>query len=396
QERAAAASRVRQKLGVDKAPDESETPEPPSQSLIDEKIFEDAVPARELPGGLRPFSPERGAFDKAYDIATLFHDVWLRQVTGQIELSSHHHQKSLFFERGHPVDAFSSQVYDRMEEFLFREGKITRSQYQEVRIKGLRSPRKIASYLVTEGYLKPEELFEVVRGHLESILFSIFEFEEGEFKFVSQRAEEDDRVMLDLHPRSLIVEGIRRKYTLPRLMERVGAPSSLLGPREGSTVDFDSLGFGPDERQVVRLLDGTRNIEDIVFSTGLGAQRVYHVLASLVATDAVEVLVRGIEGVNPDGTSAADDIDRTRIREKYEHVRNADYFHILGVSRRATPYEVERAFDRNKREFSHGRFSEAIRSELEEELAEIEQVLLDARDILADESLRDAYARHLP
>ena len=66
--------------------------------------------------------PERGTFDKNYDIATVLHDVWRRQVTGQIELSSHHHQKSLFFERGHPVSAFSSQVYDRMEEFLFREG----------------------------------------------------------------------------------------------------------------------------------------------------------------------------------------------------------------------------------------------------------------------------------
>ncbi len=340
--------------------------------------------------------PERGSFDKNYDIATVLHDIWRRQVTGQVELSSHHHQKSLFFERGHPADAFSSQVYDRMEEYLFREGKITRAQYQEVRVKGLRSPRRIASYLVTESYLKPEELFEVVRGQLESVLFSVFEFEEGEFRFVPQRAEEDDRVMLDLHPRALIVEGIRRKYTLPRLIERVGAPSSLLGPKEGTTMDVENLGFSPEERQVVRLVDGTRNIEDIVFSTGLGAQRVYHVLASLLATDTVEVLVRGIEGVNPDGTSAADDIDRTRIREKYEHVKNADYFHILGVSRRATPYEVERAFDRNKREFSHGRFSEAIRNELEEELQEIEQVLVDARDILTDESLRDAYARHLP
>ncbi|MEO1173192.1 MAG: DUF4388 domain-containing protein, partial [Myxococcota bacterium] len=365
-------------------------------SLVDDRVFEDAIPTRELPGGLRPFQPESGEFEKGSDIATLLHQIWRRQVTGQVELSSHHHQKALFFERGHPVNAHSSQIHDRMEEYLYRAGKITRTQYQEVRVKGLRAPRKIASYLVTEGYLKPSELFEVVRGHLESILFSIFEFEDGEYRYVADRAPEDDRVMLDLHPRAIVVEGIRRKYTLPRLMERVGAPSSLLGPKDGATIDMDTLGLGPDDRLVVRLVDGTRNIEDIVFSTGLGAQRVYQVLAALLATESAEVLVRGIEGVNPDGTSAADDIDRSRIREKYEHIRNADYFHILGVSRRATPYEVDRAFDRNRREYSQGRFSESIRGELEEELAEIEQVLLDARDILSDESLRDAYARNLP
>ena len=92
-------------------------------------------------------------------------------------------------------------------------------------------------------------------------------------------------------------------------------------------------------------------------------------------------------------TSASDAIDRDRIREKVQQVRKLDYFQILGMPQAATAYEIDLAYERIHHEFEANRFSEAIRRKMSEELAEIERVIDDARQVLRNEALRDAYAR---
>src|SRR5690606_8086511 len=110
----------------------------------------------------------------------------------------------------------------------------------------------------------------------------------------------DEVVSLDRDPGALVVEGIRRKHLIGRLMERVGPPSSLLAPREGGPrlEDLGDLKLSPVELRIARLCDGTRTIEDIVFTSGTAPQPVYVVLAALLALHHLEVVVRGVEGVN--------------------------------------------------------------------------------------------------
>jgi hypothetical protein len=372
-----------------------EPPEPPEPEAWREPATPRRTDVASSMVPLAPLSPAEGEFGGSDDISHLLFAIWQQQVTGRIDFIHESRKRTVFFERGGPVDAFSSQLFDRMEEYLYREGKITRPQYQDVRVKGLKTPRRIGAHLVNEGFIKPHELFEAVRGHLGEVVLGVFEWEEGAYRYVPERAEEDDRVVLDIDPRALIAEGVRRKYLMPRLMSLIGAPSSLLAPVPNASIDLDALGLRSGERKIVRLLDGTRSIEDLVFSTGLSAQQVYQALAALVAVKYAEVRVRGIEGVVDNGTSASDTIDRQRIQEKLEHVRKLDYFQILGVPQIATPYEIDRAYERVMHEFQAHRFSEAVRRELAEQLTEIEYVLEDARQILRDDALRDAYARHL-
>ncbi len=368
-------------------------PTPTAQSLVQNQP---GTPMRARPQ-LRAFTPEEGVFSNSADMADLLAEAFRQQITGRIDFTSGTRQKSVVFERGHPVDAYSSQVYDRMEEYLLREGRVTKAQYHEVRVKGLRGPRRIGAFLVNEGYLRPDELFTAVRGQLEELIFSLFEWDEGSYAYVAEHVDDDDRVTLERDPRAIVTEGIRRKYLLPRAVQKLGSPSSLLTRTDPEgRIDSDALGLTPDERQIARLVDGTRNIDDIVFSSGLGALRVYHVLAALCATGYAEVAVRGIEGINLSGATDLDGIDRQRILERVEQVRQADYFQILGVSRGATTYEVEAAFERITRELAPPRLSPAVRASLKNEIDEIERVLEDARDVLRDQRMREAYARNLP
>jgi hypothetical protein len=283
-----------------------------------------------------------------------------------------------------------------MEEYLYARGLITRAQYNHVRLKRLSSPRRIAALLVAEGFIKPQELFGVVRGNLEECVFGLFEWENGTYRYAPEIVPEEERVALDRDPPAVILEGYRRKHLLPRMMRRVGAPSSLLTikPDRGS-VETEGLGLTSEEHKVARLVDGSHSIEDIVFSTGLEPPEVYAVLSALLAIGFAEVSVVGIDGQSRAGASPADAIDQNRIREKLCAVREQDYFHILSVSPNATPYELDRAFERMRKEFAPERYSEQIQRDFRDELQEIQAVLDDAHAVLKDRTLRDAYARNL-
>ena len=349
-----------------------------------------------LPTPAASLEPDEGQLDAAFDVATVVAVAYAQQVTGRIDFASQGRQKTLFFDRGDVVDAYSSQVFDRVEEYLLREGKVTRVQYQQVRVKSLRGARKVGAFLVGEGFLKPEELFDVVRGHLSDVIYGLFEWEEGTFRFSPDRASDDDRVVLDIDMRRLVAEGIRRKYLQARLAARLGGPSSLIGLLPDIEVDGALLGFNAAELRVARLLDGSHSLDDMVFSTGLEVTRVYQIVATLVALGMATVLVHGLGAESGRGSENADHIDRSRILDKLEQVRDADYFQMLGVPRTATAYELERALEHSEQEFNSGRFSLALQQELAAELEEIGQIIREASSVLRDETLRASYARRLP
>jgi len=84
-------------------------------------------------------------------------------------------------------------------------------------------------------------------------------------------------------------------------------------------------------------------------------------------------------------------VDLVRLEEKLELVRRADYFTILGVGRDATPHALRDAADRLLASFAAEGFPGPLEPELERKLAEIREVVSEARAILVDDELRAEY-----
>jgi hypothetical protein len=141
----------------------------------------------------------------------------------------------------------------------------------------------------------------------------------------------------------------------------------------------------------VALADGLRTLDEIVQESPLDGLSTRQALAALVAVGALAV--RLLQTGRP--VPASDAIDLARVREKLDQVRRADYFTVLGVGRLCTPHEVREAADRLAAELHPGRFAALRDPALGEALQEIQQVLVDARDVLADDRLRQEYLRGL-
>ena len=287
--------------------------------------------------------------DGPNDIAKIFVELHKEGFSGRIDFSQGNIHKQVFLDKGELVGARSNADEDRYEGHLLRSGKITRARYQRLRLDNIDHPRLLAASLVESGDLRSNESFPSVREHLTEVFASLFEWEKGSYDIGREMLGEDEVIRLSSRMPALVAEAVRRKYDLSRLTTILGPPGTLLGPStDESTISIDTVELDSRERSVMRLFDSSRSLEDIIFSTGLGPNRVYQVAAILSLTGHIQTLMRDHRGFDLD---LANGVDARRIEARLVDVRHQDYFAVLGLRSNATEYEVERAYRRALSEF---------------------------------------------
>jgi CheY-like chemotaxis protein len=309
------------------------------------------------------------------------------RLRGRIDFSAEE-VRSLYFEDGRVVGATSALPSERVEDLAVRIGLVTRDQYRQVAGAPSTLPtRRAALVLLERGFLKPNELTGLVRRRTEEVVFALFAETEGRFRWVDAEVPPDERIALERGTLALVLEGVRRRWLADRVDAFLGGPATLVSPApDGPTAE--ELGLAPGEVRAIALADGLRTLDEIVAASPLDPLTTRQVLAGLVLVGALSVRVHRA-GRPASAASAA--IDLARVREKLDQVRRADYFVILGVGRLCTPHEVRDAAERLFAEFDPGRFAAMKDESLLEKLEEILRVVADAREVLADERLREEY-----
>jgi len=192
---------------------------------------------------------------------------------------------------------------------------------------------------------------------------ALFEWDEGAVTFEPDLIPDGEKVRLAKPFATLIMAGVRRKFLLERLTRELGGPASLIAPtpkekRLAATPDSEALGLTRQEREILRLVNGLRPIEEIVFISGARPWW------------CIEYCTRGNNRITDrfgQGTSYGRRrsetlqrelaIGKRRIEAKLEHVNRGSYFDILGVSEKASPFEIEEAYQRVSREFHPVQFA---------------------------------------
>ena len=308
------------------------------------------------------------------------------RLTGRLDFGSAA-PRSVYFEDGRVVGATSGAPAERVEDVALRLGLLTREQHrQSVAAAGGLSSRRAALLLLDRGFLKPEELTPLARRRAEEVVFALFGEVAAPFRYAPALVPPEERTALGRGTLELAVDGVRRRWLEPRLGPVLGGPATLLAPAPRAPVAAE-LGLSPEEARVAALADGLRTLDEILADSPLEPLPTCQVLAGLVMAGALVSRFRG--GERPEAGTRA--IDIARLRDKLDQVRRADYFAILGVGRDGSPYEVREAAERLLSEFELARFRDQREPGLRDKLEEVRRVVAEARDVLADETLRAEY-----
>jgi hypothetical protein len=270
---------------------------------------------------------------------------------------------------------------DHLATLLHRAGRLTRAQRDEaLRLTG--TPEQLAAELLRRGVARRAEIEAALSSQREEILAGLLE---GSWEKLPQ-APHGAALSGSWLPRVLLA-ALRRRLRASEVRPLFARLSFLRG--ESPLAAPQDLGLSPEEIAPLLRLQGEVPLAALV--DGAAEELALPLLAGLEVLGLVRVAA---PSVSPEGEDELS-LDRERVEGMYEEIVLSDYFAILGVSRRATAYEIQRAHRALRDAFDPARFQDAGRAALLSQVEQIREVLDDALVILSDDATREAYLAHL-
>ena len=185
-------------------------------------------------------------------------------------------RKTVSFRDGQVTFASSSERADRLGAVLWRNGLVPAEELSRCG-RLVKAERPLGQVLVEEGLLDPGQLYGAMALQVREIVLGAFLDEEGEFVFVEGRADDRNAVRLPERTRELLLEGMRRRDEVDRLLP--GLPD-----REAVAVRSSGGAGAPDEkgRRLLETIDGVRTFRRALDDAWLGTYQGARVLDELV------------------------------------------------------------------------------------------------------------------
>jgi len=164
------------------------------------------------------FIPMQGNLETT-NLAEVLLSLYLTKESGILRLSRNEVKKSVYFLDGSVVFAHSNQKHDRLGETLLRLGKITQEEFELASRDVIEKGKRLGQALCDLGYISAQEVNSSVHYQLQQILYSLFDWDSGEFEFIERERPVFEDIMIDISTPTLIVDGIRNTSN-PAVLER--------------------------------------------------------------------------------------------------------------------------------------------------------------------------------
>ncbi len=143
-------------------------------------------------------------------LSDILEDLRSKKATGTLTLHREDVTKSIHIRDGQIIFAMSNDAGDRLGECLVKAGKITQANldYALTLYRKHMGLKKMGAILVESGLVPPKELFNGLKIQVKDIIFSLFLWREGEYRFEERLPS--DVIQLRININELISEIIAR------------------------------------------------------------------------------------------------------------------------------------------------------------------------------------------
>lgn len=208
--------------------------------------------------------------------------------TGKLVIRNQDLERAIYWKDGDIVFASSSSPEHSLGQFLLRNGKITREQYEESK-RRVTPQLRHGKLLVQMGAISPKDLWWGVKNQVLEIIYSVVGWKEGEFAFHDSDDElAQERIVLQINTSSVIMEGIRRLDESARIKEKIPSADLVFAKVPGGVADLRSLDMNEAEIDVYRNIDGKLSVRELAGRSDLTEFEVARIMFHLLSARLIE------------------------------------------------------------------------------------------------------------
>ncbi len=183
-------------------------------------------------------------------------------ISGYLTLRDQRVHKSLHFVDGWIRSASSSLENDWLGKMLLARHMVTPEALNEVERALSSSQRKIGEEFIARGYLTEHKLQEALNQQYASIVMSVFEW--GQTEITLDEGSPNPAPHLVIHPFRLVLSGLNVGFTGEEIDQLLPDLSFFLSPTVWTAFRFTDVKLSPEEKQLLLLIDGQRDIEMLI------------------------------------------------------------------------------------------------------------------------------------
>jgi tetratricopeptide (TPR) repeat protein len=195
--------------------------------------------------------------------------LFLGRRTGCLALADRHNFGTIYLDEGQITFATIVNRRDRLGDLLIRKGRITAEQLEKA-IAAQEDDRehKLGEILVGLGTLTRAELEDYMRLQIEEAVYYLFTWTSGTFNFEAGVRPESEDFLVSISPEALLLEGARRVDEWSLIEKKI--PSfDLIFSVDQNHVTQSAPTLSPEQQRLLPLVDGTRDVQQLIDESGL-------------------------------------------------------------------------------------------------------------------------------
>ena len=326
-------------------------------------------------------------------------DLWRAKATGNLHLWNRDATKRLVFKDGHIVFAGTNVEKEKLGERLVQAGKIDRSVLDLSFRVMERSDERFGKTIVEMGWVSPMEMQRYVATQIKDIIYSVFTWYEGDYRFEAVDDPVPAELMLELHTAELIYEGACRVINIEAIRAGVGSLGNGLKLAEGERL---SIPVTREDGFILSRVKEGASIGDVVSTSPLGEEESLRRIYALVLAGVLDIEEPGEKREQPssDADEARDVTEEERrfrdsLAARHSALALGDFYDRLGIDFGASGKRVREAFDEVIASLEPKAHFSSYLGNVEERLSKVRLKVREAYEVLSVPESRRLYDRRL-
>jgi hypothetical protein len=240
-----------------------------------------------LKGNLRDFSTTQ-----------LLNLINLARKTGTLTISTKGNSAQVCFKEGKLIYATLGGADGHLADMLHKTGKLTAEQARTIREHaGSQTEKDLGQMLVKAGHVTQNDLAQAARVHMLDVVYRLFGWVEGDFRFEPTLAAAQDRVAVPVDLENVIMEGSRRLKEFERLQDELPNLDMALRFTDRPDTRLRNISLSVEEWRVVSFINPRNTIRQIAQFNNMSDFQIRKIVYGMLQAGLVELIQP--EGVAP-------------------------------------------------------------------------------------------------
>lgn len=291
-----------------------------------------------------------------FPLPELLHGLHAGRHTGVLLLDHGKKKKAVEFRDGWPILVKSNLLSECLGTHLVKQNLCSRQELDESVARMQMGEGLQGQILIAMQVLDEETMVEVLRDHALAKFFEIFGWRDGRFEIRrGVHVQRGSSIAIEGHPAKLIVEGVRRNFSLKQIDRYFDAHrDAYLVPVASGEDQVAEVGLTPRESEWLLGLDGSMTVGELCDGSEWVRRLVFGFISiEFLAvegkagdqTDARGIVDRVARGNNvPAAGEGEDEALRVELASLANQIQNKDHYGVLDVPRTANDEEIRIAY----------------------------------------------------